>query len=203
MTRDELTAVYTAQMVALLPQGPAWDGFREVGGRGRKLLEAKAAAFARVHYRFGQLMAEALPWRGLETLSTREVEAGLPDNCSRGRATTIPERRDAVGAKWLAAGAGHRIEDFERLAARMGYDVTVTAGRAKRLSVLRCGDRLNIPPDNFNLTVVVHGPRIVRARFGTTRCGDPLTKVQRAEDLECRMRRKVHSHVNLNFIYED
>ncbi|MBE0530407.1 MAG: DUF2313 domain-containing protein [Rhodospirillales bacterium] len=203
MNREDLAAAYAEQMVALLPEGPAWDGFRETGGRGRRLLEAKASGFADVHWRFARLLVEALPPKAFETLAVREAEAGLPDACSAGRATTIPERRQAVGAKWLGSGGGHRIEDFEALAASLGYAVTVTANRPARCGTSRCGERLNPPAVAFHLRVTVHGPRKTRARCGTALCGDPLLKIQRAEDLECRLHKKAHTHVDLTMTYEE
>lgn len=203
MNLDDTVAAYERQMVALLQEGPAWAGFREADGQGRKLLKAKADAFGLIHWRFDRLLAELLPWRALETLAAREAEVGLPDICTRGRATTVPERRQSIGAKWLGAGAGHRAEDFEALSAAMGYAVTVTTQRPARCGSSRCGERLNPPAVAHHLRVVIHGPRKTRARCGTARCSDPLLKIQRAEDLECRLRKKVHTHVDLSTTYEE
>ncbi|MBF0325977.1 MAG: DUF2313 domain-containing protein [Alphaproteobacteria bacterium] len=203
MSPDDIVRAYQAQMAALLQEGPAWAGFREADGNGARLLEAKADMFAAVHRRLDQLLAELLPWQAAETLTARETEAGLPDTCTRGRATTVPERHMALADKWAGAGAGHRVEDFEAIAARLGYAATVTASRPARCGPARCGDRLNPPAAAFHLRVTVHGPRRVRARCGTARCGDPLLKIQRAEDLECRLRKKLHSHADMTFIYEE
>ncbi|EPY01371.1 putative phage tail protein [Magnetospirillum fulvum] len=204
-TLDALTDAYEQQLVELLPEGPAWDGFRAADGRGRKLLRSKASLWAKLHARFDALMAEALPWRARETLATREAEAGLPDICTAGRATTIPERQAAVGAKWLGCSIGHRVSDFEGLAASLGYSATVTAGVPFRCGVSRCGgDELNPRAAAFALRVVVHGPRKTRFRCGVSQVGvDPLLKIQAAQDLECMIRRRAHSHVDVIFVYEE
>lgn len=202
---DALTAAYEQQLVELLPEGPAWDGFRAADGDGRKLLKAKAATWATVHAYFDALMDEALPWKARSMLATREIEAGLPDTCTAGRATTLAERQAAVGAKWQGAAFGHRAEDFERLAASLGYSATVTAGRPFRCGISRCGvDEINPRKAAYVLHEVVHGPRKSRFQCGSSQIGiDPLLKIQTAEDLECMTRRRAHSHVHIIFDYEE
>lgn len=202
---DDLTAGYRAQMIEMLPEGPAYDDFRTPGGGGYRLLEAKAGLWARVHKHFADLMDEALPWRARQTLATREAEAGLPDKCTAGRATTVLERQAAVLSRWVRVGFRHRIVDFENLARGLGYSVTVTAGRPFRFGASRFGvDQFNPARAAVVLHFLVHGPRKVRFRFGASQLGaDPFLKVQRAEDFECMVRKLAHSHVTVIFDYED
>lgn len=202
---DALAAAYLRQMVEMLPEGPFYDDFRTVGGSGWKLLSARAGVWARLHKSFMDLMDEAVPWRARQTLAAREAEAGLPDKCTSGRATTLQERQAAVGSRWKRVGFRHRIVDFEALAQSLGYSVTVTAGRPFRLGVSRFGiDRFNPKRASVVLHFLVHGPRKVRFRFGVSQLGaDPFLKVQRAEDFECMVRKLAHSHVTVLFEYED
>lgn len=202
---DALTDAYHRQMVELLPEGPIYDDFRIVNGAGWKMLKAKAGTWARVHRHFADLMDEAVPWEARLTLASREAEAGLPDKCTAGRATTLPERQAAVGSRWKRVGFRHRVSDFEDLAASLGYSATVTGGRPFRCGVSRCGvDALNPEEASVVLHVVVHGPRRIPFRCGLSQCGnDPLLKIQRAEDLECMVRHLAHSHVTVIFAYEE
>jgi len=204
-TDAERITAYADQAQALLPEGPAWQGFRDADGRGYALLLARAATWWAVQKRMDALMAEALPWRAATTLSTRETEAGLPDKCTAGRATTIAERRAAVGAKWLGCTFGHRIVDFEALAESLGYSVTVTAGKPFRCGISQLGvDPLDPWAAGYTLKIVIHGSRKTRFRCGISQIGvDPLCKVQIAKDLECMIRKRAFSHVNLIFVYEE
>lgn len=200
---DDLAEFYARQMAEALPEGPAWQGFRDADGQGRKLLSAKAAGWAAVHARLDALMAEILPWRAMETLPARETEAGLPDTCTKGRTVTLAERRQAVGERWGGVGFAHRPDDFEAAAAQLGYSVTTTTSRPARLGLARCGDRLNPAEAAFHLRTTVHGPRITPARLGLARCGDRLTRVERAADLECRLAGVTHSHAVHDTTYEE
>lgn len=202
---DDPAAAYERQLVELFPEGPAYDGFRAADGAGRKLLKVKADAWATVHAYFDALMAEALPWRALSTLAVREAEVGLPDTCTAGRATTRTERQQAVLSRWGGVGFRHRCEDFEVLAASLGYSATVTAHQPFRCGQSRCGvDPLNPRAAAFVLHVTVHGPRKTRFRCGISQLGiEPLLKIQGADDLECRIRRLAHSHVTVIFDYEE
>mgnify|MGYP001809569769 CR=1 FL=1 len=76
MTRDD----YLAQLVALLPTGPAIP--REPGGVLLRLLEAPAAELARVDLRGAALLDEADPRATAELLTDWQRAFGLPDACS-------------------------------------------------------------------------------------------------------------------------
>ena len=76
MTRDD----YLAQLVALLPTGPAIP--REPGGVLLRLLEAPAAELARVDLRGAALLDEADPRATAELLTDWQHAFGLPDACS-------------------------------------------------------------------------------------------------------------------------
>ena len=204
MSDDALVDGYTAAAVALLQEGPAWDSFREPDGDGFKLLAAKADGFAAVHRHWDTFAAESLPWRARQTLAAREIEAGLPDTCTSGRSTTLPERQQAVGSKWSGVATPHTAAGFTALAASLGYVVQVDFQNPFRCGLSRCGiDPLNPYAAALTMRVRVLGPRKTRARCGISQLGiDPLLKIQRAEDLECIVRRHAYSHVTVIFIYE-
>lgn len=201
---DDLDDAYTEALAASLPEGPAWDGYRLPGTGARNLLEAKASAYAAVHRHFAALLAEALPWRARTMLAEREVEAGLPDACSKGRATTLQERQQAIGARWAGTRFPHTTAGFTDLAASLGYQVVVDVQPPFRSGQSRCGVApLNPTTAALVLRMRVTGPRRTRFRCGLSQAGkDPLLKIQRAEDLECVVRRRTHSHVTVIFNYE-
>lgn len=202
---DDIDAFYLSAALALLPEGPVWDdAFRTPGSYGYKLLSAKASAFAEMHRRFDAALLEILPWNARKTLAARETEAGLPDSCTSGRATTLIERRQAVGSRWTGMVYPHTSDGFKALAASLGYQIEVDIQQPFRCGISRCGvDPINPYAAGITMRIRVLGPRKTRFRCGISQIGvDPLLKIQRAEDLECVIRRRAHSHVNVIFAYE-
>lgn len=204
--RDEIADGYLAQRIELLPEGPAYDDFRIPGGTGWKILRAKSWTDADIHMHWMGLSEEMPPWKARLTLAKREEEAGLPDKCTAGRATTLVERQAAVLSRWRRIGFRHRVDDFESLASALGYSVTVIAGKPFQCGVSQCGrDALNPKEAAYTMLFIVHGPRNIRFQCGVSQCGgDPLLKIQIAEDLECIVRsRMLHTHVTAIFRYEE
>lgn len=193
---------YADALAARLPEGPFWAGFRDADGRGRALLTAKAKGPADIDARARDLVREANPLGALETLDARETEAGLPDACSAGVATTVQERRAAVAAKWASRG-GQSIAYFVGLAAKLGYGVEVDEWRPFVAGWSACGDVLGGAPANRHYwRVRVLGPRVTLFRCGASRCVDRLGKIARAEDLECRLHALKPAHTHLTVGYE-
>lgn len=200
---DDLTARYTAGLTALLPEGPAWNGFRQSGGRGAAFIAAKAESLAAVHTRGDDLAREANPLSVQEMLVSREREADLPDPCLP-TDMTIEERRLHLVARWRGRG-GQTVTYFQNLAEDLGYDVTIEERRPFRCGYSQCGGdhQLGTPVMRHHWYVIVHGPRINYFRCGQGRCGrDPLGFVRRAEDLECLLSRVKPGHMALHFVYE-
>lgn len=136
MTRDD----YRAQLVALLPRGPAWDAAD--GGGLDVLLTAQAAGLARVDLRAADLVREVFPGTVYELLAEWESSVGLPDECTV-PGGSLAERRAALAGK-LAAQGGQSIAYYLGVLAALGFP-------AARISELR---------------PCVHGRRYGARRYG-------------------------------------
>jgi len=188
-------ADYYRQLLGLRPPGPAWPPDDPI-------LWGLAAECARVHARLVSLLDEADPRTTREMLPAWERQAGLPDVCSAGIATTVQERRAAV-IDTVTARGGASIPYHEEIATRLGYAVAIREFRPFVCGKSRCGDVLGGAHRNrYYLRVTVLGPRLTNFRAGVSRCGESLGKFSRAKDLECRLRRVVHAHIALIFAYE-
>jgi uncharacterized protein YmfQ (DUF2313 family) len=192
---------YLQVLQQLLPSGAAWP--REPDATLTKVLRAQAAELARIHNRTLDLLEEADPRTTNELLADWERVAGLPDECTAGRLTTLQERRLGVVSKLQARGGQSRAY-FLMLATSLGYDdVEITEYRPFTCGISRCGDQLGgDAAARFVWRVKVLGPRATRFKCGESRCGDSLCKISRAEDLECIFRRSAPAHTNLRFSYE-
>ena len=195
---------YAAQAAALLPEGPVWEGFRVAGGTGRALLLAKGGTWAAVEARALALLAELRFDGADETLAAREREAGLPDPCAPDTAVTLPERRAALLARWLAGQAITPAAILE-LADRLGYAATLTEYRPATcgLSVCAGPDPAGPVALRFLWRVTVTRARVTWLRAGIGVCGrDPLARITRARDLECLLQRLKPAHSFLILGYE-
>lgn len=186
---------YYRQLMALRPPGPAWAAEDP-------LLRGLAEEMARAHARALALLEEADPRATREMLAAWEKQAGLPDPCSAGIATTIQERRAAVVDKVTSRG-GSSLAYLQSICDRLGYTVEIREFRPFVCGRSRCGHRLGGAHTNrFYLRVRVTGPRLTKFRCGVSQCGDKLGKFTRAEDLECRLRKVAPAHINLIVAYE-
>ncbi|WP_153114628.1 YmfQ family protein [Rhodocyclus tenuis] len=193
-------AAYRAQLQALLPSGAAWP--RAANAALTRLLDALAEEFARVDARGGSALDEADGRAALELLADWERVCGLPDTCGAGVATTLQERRAAVVAKLTALG-GASPSYFLGLAEAMGYTVELDEFRPFLTGVNRCGDRLGGGAAvRHQWRIRVTGPRFTAFRAGASQCGDLLGKIDRAADLECKLKRLKPAHTRLIFSYE-
>ncbi len=190
-------ADYASQAADLLPQGAFWDGFRQAGGVGRALLEAKGVTWAAVEDRARSLLAELRLDGADETLAVREREAGLPDPCAPDTAVTPAERRAALLTRWLSRGGAASAGAVIALAATLGYQVTVTRFRPATCGLSACAGPDPVGPPALRLLwrVTVAGPRVTPLRCGEGVCGrDPLARIVRASDLECLLARIQPAH---------
>lgn len=186
---------YYRQLLALRPIGPAWPS-------DDPLLRGLAEEMARAHARALALLTESDPRTTLEMVADWEEQAGLPDACSAGIATTLQERRAALVEKITSRG-GSSLAYLQGICTRLGYDVEIREFRPFVVGRSRCGHRLGGAHGNRHyLRVTVLGPRLTRFRCGVSRCGDRLGKFTRAEDLECRLRRVTAAQVHLIVAYE-
>ncbi len=195
-----LREAYTAALQALLPPGRAWP--RTPGAVLTRLLSACAATFERLDLRALDLRNEADPRAARESLPEWERVCGLPDVCSAGLATTLQERRAAVVAKLTAQGGASKVY-FIALALRMGYVIEIDEFRPFVASVSRCGERLNGGAAVRHIwRVRVIGPRQTLFRTGVSQAGDRLLKIDRAADLECKLKRLKPAHTRVVMSYQ-
>lgn len=197
---------YRRALQQLLPFGLAWP--REPDAVLTRLLAGLAEVFARIHARATVLLGEGFPLSATETLPEWERDAGLPDVCSAGVATTLEDRRHTIEARLTGVG-GQTPAYFIRLAATLGYEISVTEYRAFRCGLSPLGGALagGHMLGGGNLThhwrVTVHGPRASRFATGLSRLGnEPLLALSRAEDLECLLQRHKPAHTILTVSYE-
>ena len=196
------TTDYKAQLQGLLPPGRLWDALREDGSLADQLLAALAEEFARVNDRAESLLNEANPRATYELLAEWEAFANLPDTCT-GSTLTLQERR-AVLVQRLTATGGQSVTYFQSVVKRLGYTVEITEYRPFICGISQCGmQALNPPKMRFVWRVRLTDPRVTYFRCGESQVGtDPLLKINRAEDLECVLRRVKPAHTSLFVSYE-
>lgn len=114
-------AAYHAQLLALLPSGPAWP--RSPDSWLGRLLAAWADEFARVENRVEQLLTEYDPRSAYELIGEWEAALGLPDPCTAA-ATTLSARQANVWRK-LAFAAGQKPAFYIALAASIGVEIEI------------------------------------------------------------------------------
>ena len=191
--------LYRMQLQALLPQGAAWPRDGDA-----VLTALLAEELARVDARALKLIEEADPRTADELLEDWERVTGLPDPCTEGLANTLQERRAAVVAKLTLRG-GQSIAFFLAVAESLGYDgVSVEEFRPFVCGLSELGvDPLAGGEDvRFVWRVRVPGPRATSFRCGESECGERLTDIDRAEDLECVLQRLKPAHTDLQLSYQ-
>ena len=177
----DLIDKYRASLKKLLPLGMAWP--RGAGANIHKLLDGLAAEPARIHDRADDLMGEMHPATVTELLEEWEAVWGLPDYCVSDL-DTLGERRSALMSRIRLVG-GQTPGFFIRLAAEVGYTVTVTENVGGNPTVWR----INAPP------VTVRW-----ARAGQSRAGNSI-RTWGNEILECTIQRVAPAHLQLLFAY--
>lgn len=191
---------YLKEQQQLLPMGHAWS--REESSVITRLLRGLALTWAKAHNRALNLLREANPYTTFELLTDWERALGLPDECSKGLADTLQERRANVAAKYLDEGR-QDIAYYYELAKSLGYEITIIEYRPFIPGISRCGDRLNGGHDvRYEWTVKVHGPRVILFRCGASTPPERLGVIRRAKDLECRIRKNAQAHSYPIFDYE-
>lgn len=193
-------AAYHAQLLALLPSGPAWP--RSPDSELGRLLAAWAEEFARVEERVALLLTEYDPRTAYELISEWEAALGLPDPCASA-VTSLPARQLNVWRK-LAFAAGQTPAFYIDLAAALEFEIEihefdpnvddydpslaaeVAAGRWRhiwRVHVLNAGD-------------------FTFFRFGDS-FGGRFVEGDAAVDLECIITAAKPAHTHVIFTYPE
>ena len=187
---------YAAQMVALLPPGPAWQ--REFQPEIHALLKTLGLELARVDARSQNLQAESLLDSFHEALADWERVLNLPDECL-GASGSVAERKAMVRMRLVELG-GQTPAYYVQLAARMGYpQARVREHRAPRFGRSRFGrDRFGTWASQF-MWVLDAGPRLDGgSRWGVSVWGERFGG-NPSDVLVCVIRRAAPAHT-LEFV---
>lgn len=192
---------YGYALLSLLPVGQAWPrdprmpmarfcaGLGEIWGR------VDAAAWNLVD-------VEAQPLSTFLLLPEWERMAGLPNPCVT-EPSTIGERRAALVERLTAEGGQSRAY-FINVAARLGYDITITEQAPFMCGLSQCGggDQIGSEEIAFYWWVRVFSQRVIWFEMGLGQCGrDPFARISRAEDLECVLNQYKPAHTRIIFSY--
>ncbi|MFZ2469466.1 MAG: putative phage tail protein [Parvibaculum sedimenti] len=191
---------YASLWLQLAPRGRAWA--RGLASSFRRLGLALGAEFSRIHARAENLLVEAHPATTDELLSDWEAFAGLPDPCNP-LEQNRRERLQALKGRLTDIG-GASVDRYMRIASALGYDVTLEKFRPFEFGRSAFGGRQECGDASLRarLRMTVHGPRVTRFEFGMSHFGEPMARIARAEDLECRLDRIAHSHLKLEVGYQ-
>lgn len=189
---------YQQQLVALSPQGLAWNAER--GSEYSDYLFVFAKALADFEGTVTNIIInELVPLTSTQLLPDWERVLGLPDSCSPHN-QTLQERREAAHARWIARG-GQSKAYFIGLAKSLGYDITIDTYKPFVTGLSRCGDNLDFVDSRFVWRVNVPGERAYFFRAGESACGESLLQIVPATQLECIFRKLQSSHSDLFFNY--
>lgn len=191
---------YAAQLMNLLPRGPAWDNVGD--GLFLDLVYAIVAEYTRISDKMCVLENETFPLNTTQLLTDWERVLGLPDSCTAGISQSTGERRAAVATK-LATIAEPTPRFFISLAADFGYSIDVIEYLPARVGRARVGDRINGLGFEFAWAIVIPGSytQSRRAVVGDTQIGDRIATWGDGS-LECLMRQYKPAHTTLLFLYE-
>jgi len=189
---------YKNTLLGLLPVGLAWP--REKGTNLDNLITAVAEEPNRVAIRVEDMLRESYPLTASELLTDWERITGLPEACT-GAPDTLQFRREAVDQK-LATTGGQSKQFYMDLAAKIGFEVTITEYSPFKVGGSKTGDPLN--GDDWAYAWQVNAPEETIRDFKTGRnaVGEPL-RVWGNEILECVISAVKPAHTYVLFAYSD
>ncbi len=189
---------YKQQLVALSPQGLAWN--TENNSDYTKLLAAFAEGLARFDRHLEIYLEELDPRTATNLLPEWERLLGLPDKCSP-QELTLQQRRETAHSKYTKKG-GQSKAYFISLAKSLGYEITIETYRTFNSGLSRCGEHLCSGEMRFIWRVNLPGGRAIKFRTGVSAVGEKLLRVIPASELECLFRQLMPSHTTLFFNYQ-
>lgn len=194
-------------LARLLPPGAAWRtpdaaSFDASSTMGRTL-RGFAAQLGETFRRLFATGQESTASTLIDSLEDWEAEYGLPDPCF-GFDQTRAQRIRALLARVRSKGT-ITPGDFIRLAASIGYVVTITEPRAFGCGMSPCGGSHGCGDAvHYFWRVHVSGRSVDWFRAGVGRTGvTPLGDVSQATDLECLFRALAPAWTRVIFDYSD
>ena len=187
---------YLTQFQRLLPRGRVWH--RGWGWVQNADLLTLMPAWSRLQTRLNALIGEIFPCTTNELLPEWEATLGLPD-CGMPLGTQ-QERTAAVCAKFVARG-GQTPAYFIRLAASVGFDITITQFLPFYAGIGHAGDPVYGAEWAFAWQITVVDTQITWFRASNSRAGDPLALWGNAL-LECLIDNAAPAHTVIIWDYQ-
>ncbi|CCD30265.1 Putative bacteriophage tail protein [Candidatus Glomeribacter gigasporarum BEG34] len=191
-------ADYRRALQALLPRGRVWP--REPNATQTRLLEGLAPLYARSHARANRLLRDICISSTVELLPEWEATLGLPDPCT-GPLSTVQARRAQAVARFANTG-GQSAAHFIRMAAQLGYAISITCYAPFRCGQSRCGQPLGGVDWFYHWAVNAPLTTKIRFRTGQSATGEPLASWGNRA-LECQLRRIAPAQSTLQFHYQE
>jgi uncharacterized protein YmfQ (DUF2313 family) len=167
---------YLAALQSILPRGKLWP--TDPDAILTNFLSGLTPTFARVTSAAAALLVDAFPATAVNFLPEWEETLGLPDPCA-GAAPTTAARQAQCTARFAGVG-GSSIAYLIGYAAQLGYTITITEYRPKRVN-----DPVNMP---------MYGLSWAHAIQINAPVGDNLV-------LECEIKAIRPAHVAVHFNY--
>lgn len=188
---------YASALGTLLPRGRAWP--RASDTVQSAVLRALGRSFQRSDNDADNLIKGAFPATATSMLSEWESTLGLPDDCTIGEIGGVSDRQRSVVSKLISNGGLNR-DYYIRVAAALGYSITISQFRPAMSGMSVCGDALN--GDEWPFTWKINAPEttIKYTLAGASYCGDPLASWGNKQ-LECAINNIAPSHLNIIFSY--
>ena len=186
------------ELLALLPQGWAWD--RSRGGDLAALLTPVANRQSAIEGQAEALLAEVDPRAAFYLLADYERVLG-PDPCGRDLLlTTLADRRAAAHQRWTASGQPTPAF-FIALAEQLGLPATIGEFLPPRCGAVVCGETVCAPAEEvFAWRITLPPDRLIEAVCGVSVCGDRLGDLV-PPLAECVLREWAPAHTRPVFDY--
>jgi uncharacterized protein YmfQ (DUF2313 family) len=186
-----------AELLALLPDGWAWD--RTATGGMAALLRPVAERHAAVEAGAEALLVEVDPGAAEALLPDYERVLG-PDPCGRDLLLTrVADRQAAARQRWTASGQPTPAF-FVQLAADLGLPASVEEFDPPVCGPAECGEECSQPEQVFVWRFSVPPDRLIDAECGVSECGDLLGDYE-APLIECVISAWAPAHTTPVFDY--
>jgi uncharacterized protein YmfQ (DUF2313 family) len=187
---------FLAGFQRLMPTGPVWP--RDADAVQTQVFAALVQLYTANAESAAGLLVDAFPATTDFLLPEWEETLGLPDPCA-GEAPTLALRQAQVLARFTADG-GQTVDYFIRIAATLGYDITITQFAPFRVGVSTVGSPLYGDAWAFAWQVNVPQFTIDYFAVGKGTVGEPLATWGNTV-LQCELQRLSPAHTTVIFNY--